>query len=147
MPQSEAGNCLEHSTSATSAKNASDPIQFNQEVVNLLDSLKDRAASGSSLLKFATGNANVSDSEYVYAYMQCTPDLSESECKDCLSTATTETFFQICEGKQDCRVLMASCVVFYNTSTLHLQDNAATRKGQMKSRLQILAALVALILC
>ncbi|OMO76365.1 hypothetical protein CCACVL1_15717 [Corchorus capsularis] len=42
--------------------------------------LRTQAASGDSLRKFATGNANSSDSETIYASAQCTPDLSRVEC-------------------------------------------------------------------
>lgn len=106
----------------TSAKDVSNPSQFNQVVLTLLNGLKDQAAAGSSLLNFATGSAKVSDSESVYALLQCTPDLSEADCKDCLSTATS-LFQQNCEGKQDCRVSTASCNLryenyrFYNSLT------------------------------
>ncbi|GAV65081.1 Pkinase domain-containing protein/Stress-antifung domain-containing protein [Cephalotus follicularis] len=51
---------------------------------NLMDQLVAKASMGSSRLKYATGQANISFFQNIYAQMQCTPDLSQSDCDNCL---------------------------------------------------------------
>lgn len=88
--------------------NASDASTFNQAVKSLLDSLKIKAAPGD---KFATGNANTSagaGSQTIYALVQCTPDLSEQQCIDCLNNAT-ELLPKCCDGRLGGRVIAPSC--------------------------------------
>lgn len=98
--------------------NATNMNQFSQVVTTLLDGLRTPAASGGSL-KYATGSTKISDSETVYGLMQCSPDISETECSDCLSTATG-LFQQCCAGKLGGRTLTPSCnfryenYLFYN---------------------------------
>ncbi|KAL5772973.1 hypothetical protein ACOSQ2_012897 [Xanthoceras sorbifolium] len=71
-------------------QNVSSVDQFNQVLTTLLASLRSRAASGSSLRKFATGNATAPDFKTLYALVQCTPDLSKEECSDCLIELTAD---------------------------------------------------------
>ncbi|PRQ28562.1 putative protein kinase RLK-Pelle-DLSV family [Rosa chinensis] len=88
---------------------------FNQELRKLLESLKSEAATGGSLRKFAIGNASSPGFITVYALVQCTPDLSEPECNDCLDGA----FAQIptcCNGKIGGRVITPSCNFRYEVS-------------------------------
>jgi hypothetical protein len=56
---------------------------FKQVLAGLLDGLRSKAASGDSLRKLAIGAAN---STYfgLNALLQCTPDLDEQECSNCL---------------------------------------------------------------
>ncbi|GLT27487.1 hypothetical protein SLA2020_024810 [Shorea laevis] len=51
----------------------------------------------------------------IYALVQCTPDLSQSECSDCLATAIgrIESFSIASTG---CRILQPSCNLRYETS-------------------------------
>uniref|UniRef100_A0A6N2L138 non-specific serine/threonine protein kinase n=1 Tax=Salix viminalis TaxID=40686 RepID=A0A6N2L138_SALVM len=60
-----------------------DETVFNQSLQTLFARLQARAASESSLKKFASGNQGAGD-ETVYAIVQCTPDLSEGQCSTCL---------------------------------------------------------------
>ncbi|XP_057961386.1 cysteine-rich receptor-like protein kinase 44 isoform X2 [Malania oleifera] len=62
--------------------------KFHEIWDNLTDSLVIGASMGSKELKFATGEAKVSDFfERIYALMQCTPDLLQMDCSDCLRQA------------------------------------------------------------
>uniref|UniRef100_A0A2N9ELF1 Gnk2-homologous domain-containing protein n=1 Tax=Fagus sylvatica TaxID=28930 RepID=A0A2N9ELF1_FAGSY len=61
--------------------------QFMQDLRTLLDRNKGQAAAGGSLRKFAAGNAAAPNFQTLYALMQCTPDLSEQDCSDCLDWA------------------------------------------------------------
>ena len=70
--------------------NTSNVEEFNQVLGELMASLRSKATSGDWRRKFATGQANVSSFESIYALMQCTPDLSESSCSNCLERATND---------------------------------------------------------
>ncbi|KAL5775000.1 hypothetical protein ACOSP7_012557 [Xanthoceras sorbifolium] len=89
-------------------RNVSSVDQFNQVLTTLLESLRSRAASGSSLRKFATGNATAPDFKTLYALVQCTPDLSKEECSDCL-VSVTGLIPECCDGKEGGRVIGPSC--------------------------------------
>ncbi|GMN20957.1 hypothetical protein TIFTF001_045411 [Ficus carica] len=53
-----------------------------------MDNLKNRAAAGGSLCKYAAGNASVLNQfQNLYAFAQCTPDLSQLDCNNCLDEA------------------------------------------------------------
>ncbi|XWS40612.1 hypothetical protein CRYUN_Cryun17cG0010700 [Craigia yunnanensis] len=70
----------------------SNVTQFYQIWDNLMDDLVERASNGSSTLKFATGIADV-DSEKIYALMQCTPDISQKDCKERLIETVADTLY------------------------------------------------------
>ncbi|TXG47191.1 hypothetical protein EZV62_026485 [Acer yangbiense] len=81
--------------------------EFNQALQDLFGSLRDTAASGNSLQKFATGDKTV-NYQRIYALVQCTPDLDRQECIDCLD----DTIRQIptcCSNKRGGRLLNPSC--------------------------------------
>ncbi|KAJ0024958.1 hypothetical protein Pint_07109 [Pistacia integerrima] len=88
--------------------NVSEVSQFREVLGKLLNNLTKKAASGGPLRKFATGNSTTPSSQSIYALMQCTPDLSEQECVDCLNNATS-LIPQCCDGRQGGRVIAPSC--------------------------------------
>ncbi|KAJ4703261.1 Cysteine-rich receptor-kinase-like protein [Melia azedarach] len=102
--------------------NVSNPNTFNQAVGTLLDSLKNKAASGDSHRKFATGNANTPNSQTIYALVQCTPDLSAQQCLDCLNNATA-LLPQCCNGRQGGRIIAPSCNFRYEID--HFYEDTA----------------------
>ncbi|XP_068316411.1 cysteine-rich receptor-like protein kinase 29 [Pyrus communis] len=63
---------------------SSDLDGFNQELRKLLDSIRSEAAAGGSLRKFAFGNTSGPTFQTIFALAQCTPDISEQSCSDCL---------------------------------------------------------------
>jgi hypothetical protein len=82
--------------------------QFKDDLRKLLENLRSKAVAGGSLRKFAAGNATAPNFQTLYALVQCTPDLSELECNNCLD----ETFQGIpncCDGKLGGRVISPSC--------------------------------------
>ncbi|KAM7263588.1 hypothetical protein ACFE04_001271 [Oxalis oulophora] len=87
--------------------NTSDP--FYKTWGGLSNKLKDKAVKGSSKLKYAAEKANYTLTKYIYAQVQCTPDLSESDCDDCLTQniADYETY---CSGYSGGVVRTPSCV-------------------------------------
>ncbi|KAL8112895.1 hypothetical protein AgCh_020268 [Apium graveolens] len=84
--------------------NASNTVQFNQDLRNLLDDLKGRAIQQ----KFATGNISGPDFLTIYGLMQCTPDLSSTQCSDCIDEAM-RGLSSCCRGKEGGQVLKPSC--------------------------------------
>ncbi|RVW33593.1 Cysteine-rich receptor-like protein kinase 29 [Vitis vinifera] len=65
-------------------QNVSDIDLFTQQRDDLLLDLREKAASGGLLKKYATGEA-VADFITIYALVQCTPDLEDQECSDCVA--------------------------------------------------------------
>lgn len=88
---------------------------FNQALKNLLDSLRSEAASGNSLLKFATGEADVAGDKRVYGLTQCTPDLNESSCSNCLEGAIDNDVPACSGGKEGGRIFKPSCILRFET--------------------------------
>ncbi|CAI0468114.1 unnamed protein product [Linum tenue] len=66
---------------------APDPLRFDDAVGRLLIRLRDSAAGGSSVRKFATGT-EICGFLTIYGLVQCSPDLSRRLCDDCLTGLT-----------------------------------------------------------
>lgn len=81
---------------------------FNQELRKLLESVRSEAAAGGSLRKFAYGNATAPTFQTIFAIAQCTPEISEQACSDCLVGAFGE-IPQCCPEKVGGRVVRPSC--------------------------------------
>ncbi|OMO95402.1 hypothetical protein COLO4_15910 [Corchorus olitorius] len=60
--------------------------QFNETLYKLMNTLLMNASSASPS-KFAAGDMNFTSSDKVYGLVQCTPDISESDCRICLRGA------------------------------------------------------------
>jgi hypothetical protein len=82
--------------------------EFNQTLYNLMGSLVTKASSP----KFAVGDASFSNSRKVYALVQCTPDISQTDCRICLQGAV-EDISSCCGGNEGGRVLRPSCFVWF----------------------------------
>ncbi|KAF8029970.1 hypothetical protein BT93_E2403 [Corymbia citriodora subsp. variegata] len=82
--------------------------QFNQDLRNLTDGLRDRAANGNSTRKFAVGNVTAPNFQTLFGLVQCTPDLSQQDCNSCLVQAISQ-IPQCCNQKQGGRVIFPSC--------------------------------------
>ncbi|KAK3173871.1 hypothetical protein Dsin_032973 [Dipteronia sinensis] len=112
--------------------------QFNQALRNLLDGLRRKAASGGSFGKFATGNVSAPDFKTLYGLVQCTPDLSELQCSDCLDTIAGR-IPDCCNEKEGARLEAPSCKLryeiyrFYHPTTADEftppSNDTATTKG------------------
>nr|XP_023894969.1 putative receptor-like protein kinase At4g00960 isoform X4 [Quercus suber] len=101
--------------------------QFNQDLRTLLDSKRVQAAAGGSLRKFAAGNATAPNNQTLYSLVQCTPDLSEQDCSDCLAWAF-ENIRQCCGGKQGGRYITPSCYFRFEVYLFYVAkaDNASS---------------------
>ncbi|MBA0600004.1 hypothetical protein Gorai_006203 [Gossypium raimondii] len=89
--------------------------QFNETFPMLMEILMKNASSGS---KFATGNMNFTDSEKVYGLVQCTPNISNTDCRICLQGAMVE-LSECCGKKQGGRVLRPSCIAWFELSLFY----------------------------
>ncbi|PHU26584.1 hypothetical protein BC332_04916 [Capsicum chinense] len=96
--------------------NASNPEEFNQELRKLLENLRDRAAEGGPLRKYASGNVSGPDFQSIYALVQCTPDLSRLDCFDCLTDAYGNMPDCPCKGKRGGRIIGVRCNFRYESS-------------------------------
>ncbi|XP_030442478.1 cysteine-rich receptor-like protein kinase 44 [Syzygium oleosum] len=90
------------------------PDTYNAALQLLLDDLRGKAATGGSLRKYATGNTSVNFST-IYAMLQCTPDLTEQQCNDCLLTVIAK-LGQCCAGKLGVNIMAPSCQFRYETN-------------------------------
>ncbi|GLU23204.1 hypothetical protein SLE2022_392280 [Rubroshorea leprosula] len=95
--------------------NASDVGGFNRALGPLLTNLSSRTAGGGSLLKYAAGNTTGPGFFLtIYALEQCTPEISQKDCSDCL-TAAIGKIDSYCNGRIGCRILQPSCNLRYET--------------------------------
>ncbi|KAK3024959.1 hypothetical protein RJ639_042766 [Escallonia herrerae] len=87
--------------------------RFNSLRGYLLFNLRDQAAAG-SLRKYAADVANYTNILRFYATEQCTPDISELDCKSCLNSAMKDVTTD-CNGRLGCSSIKPSCVLRYET--------------------------------
>ncbi|KAK8517350.1 hypothetical protein V6N12_032542 [Hibiscus sabdariffa] len=106
------GSCLYN------VQDVQNPDRFNQVLDNLLTNLSSLAAAGGPLRKYAADNSTVGVFQIVYAMVQCSPDLSEQECGDCLSVAK-DGIGGCCLGKIGCRILRPSCFLRYESEPFY----------------------------
>ncbi|TYG66354.1 hypothetical protein ES288_D06G261100v1 [Gossypium darwinii] len=138
--------------------NVSNQERFNQI---LATTMNDGAALALNdtlpLKKFATSEANVSGFQTLYSLLQCTPDLTTSDCNTCLRGAIAD-LPNCCDGKQGGRVLTPSCSIrnelypFYNQTAVSvsappppLTPPPAITPGKSKNTLLIIIAVIASI--
>ncbi|KAK7280224.1 hypothetical protein RJT34_25286 [Clitoria ternatea] len=95
--------------------NATQVEQFNQMLNNLLDDLKGKAASGDSKFKYATGNVSAPNNQQIYGLVQCTPDLSSSDCDNCLVQSIARIPLDF-KDKKGGRYVRPSCNMRFETS-------------------------------
>ncbi|KNA18928.1 hypothetical protein SOVF_065370, partial [Spinacia oleracea] len=96
------------------------PNGFNESLYSLMSSLKVRAASGNSSLKYATGKGGFSGGRSLYGLVQCTPDLSKGDCMGCIQDAFDQ--FPVCCVKPNSmlsgvNLVQGSCFVQYQISS------------------------------
>ncbi|XP_038678982.1 putative receptor-like protein kinase At4g00960 isoform X2 [Tripterygium wilfordii] len=101
--------------------NSSNITEFDQKWDDLMARVIDRASSGSSRIKYATEEVRLTQFQDIHALMQCTPDLSQSDCRSCLRENVV-SFKSYCHGKHGCSVQRPNCYLrsdlspFYNAS-------------------------------
>ncbi|KAL3740522.1 hypothetical protein ACJRO7_021754 [Eucalyptus globulus] len=82
--------------------------------MKLLNRLSVEAARGGSLRKYASGNESVGP-DMIYALVQCTPDLTEQQCSECLALVAQE-ISHCCARYSGGRYMVPSCVILYGAN-------------------------------
>ncbi|XP_021989268.1 putative receptor-like protein kinase At4g00960 isoform X4 [Helianthus annuus] len=103
-------------------QNVTNKDRFSEALRPLLGNLTAAAAAGDSLRKFSSGNTRGPDFSTIYSLVQCTPDLSELKCSECLENAVSMYAVEY-SGKVGGRNLLPMCNFryeiyrFFNGST------------------------------
>ncbi|KAF8030085.1 hypothetical protein BT93_E2494 [Corymbia citriodora subsp. variegata] len=90
---------------------ASSPDAYDAAMRKLLDVLLAEAARGGSSKKYASGDQSVGP-DMIYALVQCTPDLTEQQCNDCLDIGIQE-IRGCCVGYTGVRFMVPNCLILY----------------------------------
>ncbi|PON42026.1 Cysteine rich receptor like kinase [Parasponia andersonii] len=104
-----------------SRKNVSSNVDsFNLKLRALMESLT-RAVTGGgeSSRKFAAGNVTTTDhGEVIYAMVQCSPDLNDPDCNDCIYRGLL-ILYDYCYGMTSVYIGLPSCNVAYNLTRFY----------------------------
>ncbi|KAI9078936.1 hypothetical protein K1719_039085 [Acacia pycnantha] len=92
--------------------NVSDPEAFNKELGSLMDEIKAEAVMAKNK-GLGKGKTKLSSFVTLYGLVQCTGDLSDVSCAQCLAIAEESNFNKLCSNRKGCRVLYSSCYVRY----------------------------------
>ncbi|MCH93817.1 cysteine-rich receptor-like protein kinase, partial [Trifolium medium] len=93
--------------------NITNQESFMRLLFDTMNKTADKAANSSvGAKKYATKEASISGFQTLYSLAQCTEDLSQQDCRTCLSDAI-QLLPRCCEGKQGGRVLLPSCNIRY----------------------------------
>ncbi|GKV19337.1 hypothetical protein SLEP1_g29615 [Rubroshorea leprosula] len=106
-------------------KNAKNVSAFGDTLKSLLESLMAQTATARPAVNFAMGTRVTPDLETIHALMQCTPDLSPSQCVSCLSVALGK-IPECCQGKLGARVFGPSCNLRFDTVDPPSNDTTTT---------------------
>lgn len=104
-------------------KRVSDPTSFQQVLNYLMNNISNEAAFSPSKNMFATAEIEFSVKKRIYGLAECTKDISETECRSCLSSAITE-LNQCCSYREGGIIVSRNCNVrfdqfeFFNASSL-----------------------------
>ncbi|XP_062161070.1 cysteine-rich receptor-like protein kinase 25 [Alnus glutinosa] len=100
-----------------------EPNRFDELVMATMNDLASRVSNvGFGAKKFGMKEAKFTASQTLYTFVQCTPDLSGSDCNRCLRIAMTN-LPGCCGGKESGVVLFPSCVVAYSVDPFYLPVN------------------------
>ncbi|KAL2483984.1 cysteine-rich RLK (RECEPTOR-like protein kinase) 14 [Forsythia ovata] len=92
--------------------------KFYKELNILLDGLRNQAAYGSSPKKFAAAVRADPDYRTIYAFEQCTPDISPEDCGACLEQSAL-IIQDCCSGARGVRILRPSCYLRFETDPFY----------------------------
>uniref|UniRef100_A0A803LKU8 Uncharacterized protein n=1 Tax=Chenopodium quinoa TaxID=63459 RepID=A0A803LKU8_CHEQI len=128
---------------------------FSDALSLLMQSLKNRAGSGNSEMKYAADKANTSGGQSLYGLVQCTPDLSKRSCMQC-SQKLIDYFPSCCIQSNytasGVMLVLPNCFVRYDinsfygnvpddplpTSSLNISpSNNATTSGRKSNKTRI----------
>ncbi|KAF7137578.1 hypothetical protein RHSIM_Rhsim07G0195700 [Rhododendron simsii] len=125
--------------------NALDVNVFNRALGSFLGGLRSQAASGGARRKFATGNTSGPDFGTIYGLMQCTPDLSEMDCNNCLRFAELITQHVYIRGRTGGIILTPSCTLQYETYHFFTKNPADAQPATSDNKSIMLQPTTALV--
>ncbi|KAK8629444.1 hypothetical protein V6N13_078285 [Hibiscus sabdariffa] len=99
--------------------------EFDTVWESLMDRVVRKASNGTSSLKYATGEADFTVFQNIYALMQCTPDLSNKDCDTCLR-ASVSKYESCCHGKQGGYVQKPNCWFRWDLYPFYVSNAATT---------------------
>ncbi|KAJ1695755.1 hypothetical protein LUZ63_012453 [Rhynchospora breviuscula] len=96
-----------------------DPARFDQAVAQLMSDMKSWAVNNSTKF-FATGEVTNFSTEFstIYGLVQCTPDMTKSQCQSCLEDLI-DHFFERASGRIGARAIGIHCNIRYETYTFY----------------------------
>ncbi|KAK9944646.1 hypothetical protein M0R45_010206 [Rubus argutus] len=98
-------------TNPWNVSDVTDPQNFKKKLGALVDNNTAQALVPKNV-GFGKAETKLSPSVTLYAFVQCTRDLSKPRCSRCLAIAVGN-YETICGDRQGCRVLYGSCYVRY----------------------------------
>ncbi|XP_028787868.1 putative receptor-like protein kinase At4g00960 isoform X2 [Neltuma alba] len=95
-------------------QNATEPGEYYEAAKELLDGMNGKLTANrvSSVRKYEAANKSGPNSQTVFGVVQCTPDLTEGRCSDCLAQAIDQ-ILPCCYTNTGGRVIMPSCNIRY----------------------------------
>ncbi|XP_002518555.2 cysteine-rich receptor-like protein kinase 10 [Ricinus communis] len=97
----------------SNTQDISDPDRFDNLLATTMENLAtDASSAASGEKKFAATEDNFTAFQKLYSLVQCTPDLSNPGCRQCLQGAISN-LPSCCGGKRGANVLYPSCNVRY----------------------------------
>ncbi|CAL5410925.1 unnamed protein product [Camellia sinensis] len=112
-------------------KNISDRVSFIKVLKDFMNKLSDEATLNPSNPMFVTGKTKFSRNESIYGLVQCTRDISHSDCRDCLNFEIGD-LEGCCSYRQGSTIFSRNCNMrfqlyqFYNESTINGQRKKIT---------------------
>ncbi|KAE8724428.1 pyruvate decarboxylase 1-like [Hibiscus syriacus] len=100
-------------------------MEFNAVWESLINSVVRKASKGSSSLKYATGEADVTVFWKIYSLMQCSPDLSEQDCDYCLRQSAN-SYVSCCHEKQGGGVQRPNCLFRWDLYPFYTANASTT---------------------
>ncbi|XP_010241766.1 PREDICTED: cysteine-rich repeat secretory protein 55-like [Nelumbo nucifera] len=108
-------------------ENVTDPETFDKDLGALMDQVREQALvpKNGGLGK---GKTKLTPFVTLYALVQCTRDLSQLPCAQCLAIAVGN-FPVFCEHRKGCRVLYSSCYVRYELYPFFFPQDSSNSTG------------------
>ncbi|KAL2349524.1 hypothetical protein Fmac_003524 [Flemingia macrophylla] len=107
-------------------KNVSDPIKFKEYLTYLMSNISEEASFDDAKKMFAAGEIDYggNGNKTIYGLVQCTRDVSQTDCNSCLSSAFTE-LTACCSNREGGTIVSLSCNIrfesyqFFNASSAY----------------------------
>ncbi|XP_071718322.1 cysteine-rich receptor-like protein kinase 5 [Rutidosis leptorrhynchoides] len=121
----------------------SEQTRFTEVARDLMRQLATKASNEQRLQKYAFNQVRYNETEMVYGYVECTPDLSDFDCGRCLQLSV-DSLGRSCFGREGGRVLTPSCNIRFETYMfLRFPNSKVDTPGKKKNSTKIIVVVVA----